>query len=698
VLRLCSVGAAGCAAALAAPASATDGTLELISEPTGVSDPDSGSVSYAGASENGARAFFTTTQKLTADDTDANRTDIYERSGGVTRLASKATGVPDPDTGDATFAAVSRDGARVVFITRERLTADDNDTNRVDVYERSGGVTTLLSKPTGVADPNTADVFFAGRSEDGSRVFFYTAQKLTADDGDTNRVDVYERSGGQTTLVSAPTGVPDPNTGDAFVSRVSADGTRAFFSTDQKLTADDGDTNRQDVYERSGGQTTLISKPTGIPDPNTDIAFFTGASRDGTRVFFATTQKLTADDADTNRSDVYERSGGQTTLVSAPTGIPDPNTDAALFSGASTDGTRVFFATAQKLTADDADTNRYDVYERSGGQTALVSKPTGIPDANTGDVSFSGSSEDGGRVFLFTNQRLTPDDNDTNRYDVYRRAAGETSLLSKPTGVPDPNTFDAYFNRASADGGRVFFGTQQKLTANDNDTNRADVYERDADTTSLQTGAKGIADPNTADSSFRGISRLGNRLFFRTAERLVPGDLDQGRADVYAAGSPDPTGGGPGGGPGARDRTAPRIRSLRVTRRFHLGRPLPSVAARTPTGGVIAFTLSERATTRLSFARRSTGRRVGRRCLAPTRSRRRRPRCTLLSNIRTTIPLRARDGRVRVRFSGRLNRRSTLRPGGYRLTVTATDSARNRGRPARADFTLLPAAKQRRRR
>jgi len=697
VLRFCSVGAAGCAAALAVPASATDGTLELISEPTGVSDPDNGGASYAGASGNGARVYFSTTQKLTADDTDTNRADIYERAGGVTRLVSKATGVPDPDTGSATFAAVSADGTRVFFITNERLTADDNDANRIDVYERSGGVTTLISRPTGIADPDTAGVFFGGASEDGSRVFLNTSQKLTADDNDANRADVYERSGGQTTLVSAPTGVPDPNTAEAYFSHASADGTRVLFFTGEKLAADDNDTNRNDVYERSGGQTTLVSKPTGVPDPNTGSAGFSGASRDGTRVFFFTAQKLTADDNDTNRLDVYERSGGQTTLVSKPTGVPDPNTGGAGFGGASRDGTRVFFMTGQKLTADDADTNRADVYQRSGGQTTLVSKSTGVPDPNTASAVFEGASEDGGRVFLSTRQRLTPDDNDANRNDVYQRAAGETSLLSAPAGVPDPNTFDANFSGASADGRRVFFFTRQKLTADDNDTNRNDVYEREGETTSLQTGAKGIADPNSSDNFFRGISRLGNRLFFTTTERLVPRDLDQGRSDIYAAGSPDPAG-GPGGGPAARDRTAPRVRSLRVTRRFRSGRSLPKAAARTPTGGLISFTLSERATTRLSFAKRSAGRRVGRRCLAPTRSRRRRPRCTRLSNIRTTIPLRARTGRVRIRFSGRLNRRSTLRPGAYRLTVVATDTARNRSRPARADFTLVPAAKQRRRR
>src|SRR5687768_3506043 len=73
--------------------------------------------------------------------------------------------------------------------------------------------TNLISQPTGVPDPFAAHSFLAGASADGSRVFFETAQKLTADDLDAGGFDIYERAGGVTTLISKPTGVPDPDTG-----------------------------------------------------------------------------------------------------------------------------------------------------------------------------------------------------------------------------------------------------------------------------------------------------------------------------------------------------------------------------------------------------------------------------------------------------------------------------------------------------
>src|SRR4051794_35886109 len=107
--------------------------------------------------------------------------------------------------------------------------------------------TTLLSKPTGVVDPNTAPSSFDEISLDGTRVFFHSMQKLTADDTDSGRFDVYERFGGRTTLVSKPTGVADPDTDDVFENAISADGDRVFIVTTQKMTADDLDSGRQDV-------------------------------------------------------------------------------------------------------------------------------------------------------------------------------------------------------------------------------------------------------------------------------------------------------------------------------------------------------------------------------------------------------------------------------------------------------------------
>ena len=289
---------------LAGAARGVDGTLELASQPSGIADPDTADAYFAGASADGGRLFIETAQKLTAEDTDTGRYDVYVRAGGVTALVSQPTGVADLDTADVSFRAASADGTRVFLTTTQKLTPDDTDTDRPDIYERAGGVTTLVSQPTGVADPDTASVDFRGASADGSRVFFETPQKLTADDVDTARSDVYERAGGVTTLVSQPTGVADPDTDGAFFAGASTGGGRVFFSTTQKLSADDTDTARADVYERAGGVTTLVTQPTGVADPDTNGANLRATSDDGSHAFFETSQKLTADDTDTNRADL----------------------------------------------------------------------------------------------------------------------------------------------------------------------------------------------------------------------------------------------------------------------------------------------------------------------------------------------------------------------------------------------------------
>ena len=165
------------------------------------------------------------------------------------------------------------------------------------------------------------------------------------------RVDVYERSGGQTTLISTS---PDGGNGefDAGFSRVSADGARVLFSTAESLVGADTDT-QIDLYERSGGQTTLIS--TGPDGGNGEFdASPNGVSADGARVLFSTAESLVSADTDT-RIDVYERSGGQTTLISiGPNGGNGPFN--ASFEGVSTDGASVLFETYEPLVSADTDT------------------------------------------------------------------------------------------------------------------------------------------------------------------------------------------------------------------------------------------------------------------------------------------------------------------------------------------------------
>ena len=155
--------------------------------------------SVEGFSDDGTRSFFQTDEKMVAADTD-DSIDIYERSGNTTTLISTGPNGGNGDFG-ADFFDASKDGSRVAFETNESLVAADNDGGFRDVYERANGVTSLVSfGPTAGGSP--IDAFFLGMSQDGLHIYFMSYEPLVSADDDSGRRDVYERFNGTTSLVS----------------------------------------------------------------------------------------------------------------------------------------------------------------------------------------------------------------------------------------------------------------------------------------------------------------------------------------------------------------------------------------------------------------------------------------------------------------------------------------------------------------
>jgi hypothetical protein len=504
-------------AALPAGAAANHSVLDLVS--TG---PAGGNLekdaNFRGASADGSVVFFETAESLVSEDTDGLQ-DVYARSGLTTMLVSTGPKGPNGAYG-ANFARASMDGTRVFFTTKDQLVDADTD-NSIDVYQRSGTTTTLVSSgPDGGNGPNNA--LFDGASDDGTHVFFHTSEKLVTPDDNDSGADVYERSGSTTKLVT--TGPAGGNAGiPAIFKGTSQDGTRVFFETYESLVSDDMDATA-DVYERSGGVTSRLSFGPAGGNGSIDEFFdasYAGSSADGTRVFFETNEELVSGDTDI-QWDVYQRSGGTTTLVSTAPGSGNGGFDAD-YRGASTDGTKVFFQTGEPLVAGDGDSTYQDVYQRSGANTMLIS--TGPLDAGGAfDSSFAGASADGSHVFFSTPLALVSADGDGNWRDLYDRFAGGTNLVS--TGPTDPNTgTNAFFGGASSDGSRAFFWTTDPLTSTDTDGGYQDVYERfNGATTLISNGPSGGNGPFGA--SFAGLSQDGLRVFFQTGESLGVADAD----------------------------------------------------------------------------------------------------------------------------------------------------------------------------
>ena len=503
------------AAGLAASARGEHSVLDLVSTgPAGGNGPFSSDLVIR--RQDGSSVVLFTNESLVSDDADAEY-DLYQRAGGQTKLVSTGPAGGNGAHG-AGFASASDDGAHIFFVTFEKLVDGDDDGAR-DVYERAGGQTTLVSTGPKGNGPSSVPDFDILASSDGTRLFFESEDQLVDADADA-QTDVYERAGGQTKLVSAG------GNGDYFatLAGASADGSRVWFRTEEPLLGD-GD-GRADIYERAGGQTTLVS--TGSPDDGDFEASFAGASRNGARVFFITDESLVDGDSDSVR-DVYERASGQTTLISRPGNGPSM----ADFAGASSDGARVFFGTDESLVSGDED-SEWDVYERAGGQTALVS--TG-PAGGNGPlhVDFGGASSDGARVFFLTAESLVSDDEDS-QWDIYERAGGQTTLVSTgPAGDDAP--IGADFAGASSDGTRVFLNTFEHLVSGDTDGSQ-DLYERAGGrTTLLSTGPAG--GNGAFDVFFEWASADGAKVFLNTAEPLMSSDKDMSN-DVYLKRIPAP--------------------------------------------------------------------------------------------------------------------------------------------------------------
>jgi hypothetical protein len=401
--RACVV--AGCVGLAAAPAASASGLL----------------------SADGSHVVFATKDRLVKDDRDGQAVDIYDRSSGHTSLISTGL-LMSTSSATPVLNTTSADGSTVIFSTAAQLTEDDLD-DELDVYERTNGVTTLLSVgPLGGNGPGQAR--FEGASADATRVFFRTHESLVPEDTD-GRFDVYQRAGGVTTLVSTgPTGGNaqfDAGLGIGLENQkhvVSDDGQHAFFSTVESLTPDDTD-HSLDIYERAGGSTRLVSiGSAGGNGPYS--AIFRGASADGSHAYFTTDESLVAADGDTS-TDLYDSSAAATVLVTPDT--PDGAVRLLNFDAASADGSRVIFDTDARLVPEDTGPNP-DVYERSGGTTILVSRGTTPAGSDVYGTAFADASPDATSIVFTSPRVLAP--GASYPTNVYLRRQGETLLVSQP--------------------------------------------------------------------------------------------------------------------------------------------------------------------------------------------------------------------------------------------------------------------------
>lgn len=506
---------------------------------------------YRGASADGEIVFFETDEQLVPGDTDSKR-DIYERSfdaevgddgAYVTReISTGPTG--GNDAYDALFERVTADGGKAFFSTEESLTALDTD-RESDVYVRNlgSGITQLVSRGAVGCQPGCGagafDAGFAATAAGGDYVFLVTAERLDLSSDSDNAIDVYLRDLGAepdtTMLVSAGDASCASGCGngdvEATLRGVSADGSRVFFASAEKLVPSDTD-NAIDVYARDlpNGPTTLVSagdvgcSPCGNNDAY--AAVFSSSSSDGSRVLFATAEGLVPTDLD-GASDVYQRAGGATTLVTGGT-----EDKPASFAAAPDDGSRVFFVTAESLVGGADSNGANDVYMWEGGAPQLLT-------SGSGSGSTFGAVVDGAERVVFTTLQSRALADSDGSPDIYAQdvSGGPPVLLSSGgtgcTPACGNGTAAARFNRAAVDGTRVVFTSVEALSSQDFDGDD-DIYARDVEaaTTTLLSPPPGLCPAGSCDATFVDASVDAVHVFFQTVERLVAEDIDS-EADIY---------------------------------------------------------------------------------------------------------------------------------------------------------------------
>jgi hypothetical protein len=499
-------------------------------------------------SDDGRSILLRTPEQLLAQDTDAQE-DLYLRTGGATFLVSG----PDEILDLRQF--LSNDGARVVTSSRAALTPDDTDT-QWDVYMWSDGQHTRLS--TGSSGGNGAfSTVLRIASQDVSRVLFETDEQLTPDDTNSTQ-DIYEWHNGDVRLLP-----PDVPFDRATITLSRPTGDRIFFFAARQLTSEDAD-NAADIYELSADGVRLVS--TGPTGGNAAMSVSPPQiSADGTHAFFETQESLVPEDTDTS-NDLYERSGGTTKLVSTgPAGgngafdvNPSPQerfgaAEPTGYQGVSDDGTRAFFFTSERLVAADTD-NQRDVYMRSGSTTTLVSiGPTGgngpYDATSDNEVLEHGTaiSRDGKHAYFTTLEQLTPDDTDSDM-DLYDWADGVMTMVSPPCLDAPPCDFygsnSPGFVRASHDGSRLFFASGEHILPS---------YPGGAQRLYEKHQGQVTAVPGVPVGFFWMQHSLftpdGRHVVFGSQQSLAPSDTDSQR-DVYSVsvappGYPRPKGASP---------------------------------------------------------------------------------------------------------------------------------------------------------
>ena len=291
-------------------------------------------------------AFSTTASNLISGGTDTNAARdvfLYERSSELVSLVSHAAGLPATAASAASdWPVVSGDGNWIAFQSLgNNLVAGYSEVgSQVYLFGRVGGVTTLASHASGAPTTGAnASSFYPALPFDGAHVAYESsATDLAPSVSDSNfgaDIYVYSRLVDTNTLVShLPSQPLTAGNGLSSYARISGDGNWiAFYSRATNLVGG-ADTNSGDdvfLYDRVGSTVTLVSRKAGsaVDAGNTNVpSARLSIAADGSRVGFSShASDLVVGGVDPNRFSnedtfVFERASGLIRFAGHVPGVP----------------------------------------------------------------------------------------------------------------------------------------------------------------------------------------------------------------------------------------------------------------------------------------------------------------------------------------------------------------------------------------
>jgi hypothetical protein len=278
-------------------------------------------VSYIGMTADGSKVFFTSTERLTSEDTD-NSADLYmwsQAGDKLTLLSKGGEGAQDSGNSDAcsaswvsgcgvaavapldeTDSSIASESGEIYFYSPEQLDGNKGIANRENLYVYREGAPRFVAS----LDPSTGANTPVKRiqvSPDGAHMAFTTATHVTGYNS-LNFEEMYDYNPVDRSVVCVscrPDGEPPTvNVEGSQTGLFMSNDGRTFFSTEDPLVPTDTN-EHQDVYEYAEGRPQLITSGVGVTEHHSSTGFsnfgsegLDGVSADGADVFFASRDVL----------------------------------------------------------------------------------------------------------------------------------------------------------------------------------------------------------------------------------------------------------------------------------------------------------------------------------------------------------------------------------------------------------------------